>query len=437
MFSDYRKYLLRIRNNLIQCGVEFPVERVSSYRDVFELGCELDEVLWYYSVLAVSGSVDALQGFFLPLNGYYKERLRTLTYKEFADFLKDYDKISVSGKLKSKKALDKLKAELESSSKKYGNMVKLSEIGEGVGVSHGRYVEDVEESGRVAEEPKGEFVDHGRYVDETEGYLEDDEPFEFAEEGIEDEEPFEFAEDDNGYYDIDEEPFEFADEGEVYVEDDEEPFEFADEEEYFNTSDEDEEPFEFADEDEEPFEIIEEDEEPFEFADEDEVYEEDEEPFEFADEDEEPFEFAEDNEVYEEDEEPFEFAEDDGYVEEDEEPFEFAEDEEEYVEDDEPFEFAEDDQGYEEDEEPFEFVEDDEPFEFAEDEDDFVEDEEPFEFAEEEEVPTQSRVVAEPQKSPSDEVPQRDLSDTLQDFTNGFLTSVKRAAVKGFKKLEK
>ena len=369
MFSDYRKYLLRIRNNLIQCGVEFPVERVSSYRDVFELGCELDEVLWYYSVLAVSGSVDALQGFFLPLNGYYKERLRTLTYKEFADFLKDYDKISVSGKLKSKKALDKLKAELESSSKKYGNMVKLSEIGEGVGVSHGRYVEDVEKSGRVAEEPKGEFVDHGRYVDETEGYLEGEEPFEFAEEGIEDEEPFEFAEDDNGYYDTDEEPFEFADEGEAYVEDDEEPFEFADEEEYFNTSDEDEEPFEFADEDEEPFE--------------------------------------------------------------------FAEDEEEYVEDDEPFEFAEDDQGYEEDEEPFEFAEDDEPFEFAEDEDGYVEDEEPFEFAEEEEVPTQSRVVAEPQKSPSDEVPQRDLSDTLQDFTNGFLTSVKRAAVKGFKKLEK
>ena len=412
MLSDYRKYLLRIRNNLIQCGVEFPVERVSSYRDVFELGCELDEVLWYYSVLAVSGSVDALQGFFLPLNGYYKERLRTLTYKEFANFLKDYDKISVSGKLKSKKALDKLKAELESSSKKYGNMVKLSEIGEGVGVSHGRYVEDVEESGRVVEESKGEFVAHGRYVDETEGYLEDDEPFEFAEEGIEDEEPFEFAEDDNGYYDTDEEPFEFADEEEVYVEDDEEPFEFADE---------DDEPFEFADEDEEPFEIIEEDEEPFEFADEDEVYEEDEEPFEFADEDEEPFEFAEDNEVYEEDEEPFEFAEDDGYVEEDEEPFEFAEDEEEYVEDDEPFEFAEDD----------------EPFDFAEDEDDFVEDEEPFEFAEEEEVPTQSRVVAEPQKSPSDEVPQRDLSDTLQDFTNGFLTSVKRAAVKGFKKLEK
>lgn len=427
MFSDYRKYLLRIRNNLIQCGVEFPVERVSSYRDVFELGCELDEVLWYYSVLAVSGSVDALQGFFLPLNGYYKERLRTLTYKEFANFLKDYDKISVSGKLKSKKALDKLKAELESSSKKYGNMVKLSEIGEGVGVSHGRYVEDVEESGRVVEEPKGEFVDHGRYVDETEGYLEDEEPFEFAEEGIEDEEPFEFAKDDNGYYDTDEEPFEFADEGEAYIEDDKEPFEFADEEEYFNTSDEDEE----------PFETIEEDEEPFEFADEDEVYEEDEEPFEFADEDEEPFEFAEDNEVYEEDEEPFEFAEDDGYVEEDEEPFEFAEDEEEYVEDDEPFEFAEDDQGYEEDEEPFEFAEDDEPFEFAEDEDDFVEDEEPFEFAEEEEVPTQSRVVAEPQKSPSDEVPQRDLSDTLQDFTNGFLTSVKRAAVKGFKKLEK
>ena len=120
MLSEYRKYLLRIRNNLIQCGVGFPVESISDYRSLYELGCKLEDVLWYYSVLAVSGSSTALKGFFLPLNGYYKEKVRLDTYEEFRSFLSNvYDKISVSSRLRAMDSMDRLREDLDNSSRLY------------------------------------------------------------------------------------------------------------------------------------------------------------------------------------------------------------------------------------------------------------------------------------------------------------------------------
>lgn len=405
--------------------------KISDYRDTFELGCQLEEVLWFYSVLAASGSVDALHGFFLPLNGYYKERIRTLTYKEFSEFLKDYDKISVSGKLKGKKAVEKLKAELESSSKKYGSMVKLSEIGEGVGVSHGRYV-DGDESGKpikeekdvsivdqgiyVGEETTESFVDHGRYVEDYKS-AEYEEPFEFANdegaEGYEDEEGFEFEDDD--------ESFEFADEDDdsFEFEEDEEPFEFEDDESQSDYVDDEDESFEFEDDDE-----------PFEFEEDNvsQEIEDNEEDFEFEDDDE-PFEFEEDTESSgSTDEDDFEFEEDEedsGFVDDDDEPFEFEEDDDSQSggsefsdEDDEPFEFEEDDES-----------ENEEPFEFEEDENSESTTESITGGTQGVQESTEQQIVS--------SVPQKDLSDSIQDFTNGFLTSVKKAAIKGFKKLEK
>lgn len=95
MFEDYRKYLTKLRNNLIQCGVEFPISPLITYRDSFLLGMQLDDAIWYYSVLAISGSEDAIKGYCLPLNMYYKEQMRQIFYQEFLDFVKDYRQLSI------------------------------------------------------------------------------------------------------------------------------------------------------------------------------------------------------------------------------------------------------------------------------------------------------------------------------------------------------
>lgn len=93
-YSLYRQYLINIRNSLIQSGVEVPVTDVESYEELFQLGLNLDEVLWYYKVLAITNSEYSLKNFFVPLSGYYKERMRSICYSEFLDFLKEYKSIS-------------------------------------------------------------------------------------------------------------------------------------------------------------------------------------------------------------------------------------------------------------------------------------------------------------------------------------------------------
>lgn len=95
MLQDYRIYLTNIRNNLIQCGVDYPIKPMNSYMELFTAGMGLDEVLWYYSILAVSGSKDALQNYFIPLNSHYKEKMRQVFYQEFTEFVSDYRKLSV------------------------------------------------------------------------------------------------------------------------------------------------------------------------------------------------------------------------------------------------------------------------------------------------------------------------------------------------------
>lgn len=101
MLSGYSTYLLNIRNNLIQCGVEVPVTPIQDYFDICMLESELDDILWFYRVLAVSGSEYALSDFFLPLNGYFREKMRSIYYQEFLDFLQDYKTIGVE-ELRSK-----------------------------------------------------------------------------------------------------------------------------------------------------------------------------------------------------------------------------------------------------------------------------------------------------------------------------------------------
>lgn len=102
MYNEYRDYLLNLRNNLIQNGVEFPIFDVNGYEDLFKMEQLLCEVVEFYRVLAVGGSEYILSDFMLPLNSNMKSQMRNVYYREFLDLVKDYEAISISG-LKKKK----------------------------------------------------------------------------------------------------------------------------------------------------------------------------------------------------------------------------------------------------------------------------------------------------------------------------------------------
>ena len=98
MYSEYEKYLLNIRNSLIQNGIEFPeiTKGDMDYYELFKLGIKLSDILLYYRVLAVSGSGDGLENFFLPLNASYVDKIRGICYSEFvSDVLPTYKKLSL------------------------------------------------------------------------------------------------------------------------------------------------------------------------------------------------------------------------------------------------------------------------------------------------------------------------------------------------------
>lgn len=107
MLKDYTRYLLNIRNNLIQCGVNISVDTPKEYIDVCELQQVLDDVLYYYKILAISNSSDKLEDFFIRFSTTFKEYLRNEAHKEFLDFWFDYKQLSCGVAL-----LGKLRREL-------------------------------------------------------------------------------------------------------------------------------------------------------------------------------------------------------------------------------------------------------------------------------------------------------------------------------------
>ena len=464
MLEDYRSYLTNVRNNLIQCGVEFPINPLNTYSELFYLGLQLDEVLWYYHILAVSGSEEALVGCMFSLRGYYKEKMRQIFYGEFRDFLQDYKKISTMySLLQGYKSNDKeisfdeeidlfedeevtenktieepliqeTKSQEVLSPSSFLSMVSKTPKKEVVVeedfvptecdeyVSHGIYLDEpIIPKGN----PEVEYVSHGVYLDELweedniESAFEDPEEDDIVsafeeEEDIED--AFEDPDEDEIKYD--ENGFEISDEDEVEY--DENGFEIEDEED--TDVDYDENGFEVSNEEGIDVEY---DENGFEIEDEEDSVKYDENGFEIEEDD---VEYDENGFEVEDDEDDngFEEPEDDG-VEYDENGFEIEYDENGFeVEDDNDFEEPEDDD-IEYDENGFEIESDDNFEEPEEGEDDF-------EFEDEEEpVIPEPQVPLQPRVSPTKE---KDITDYIQDAVNATLTKGKRIIYKEIKKIK-
>ena len=149
MLEDYTRYLVSIRDSLIQCGVSFPVTPVESYMNVLDLGARLDSVLWYYSMLEISGSRKSLRGFLLPLGRCYLFEMRRRAYEEYKGIISTYDVLRVKPEKNVKN--------LEKGSSTQENMVYLLQY-----IGHGRYVEDI-----VGESCIKDDEQHGSSVEEN------------------------------------------------------------------------------------------------------------------------------------------------------------------------------------------------------------------------------------------------------------------------------
>lgn len=448
MFEEYRKYLLNIRNNLIQNGVSLDNGKCDSYRDIFRLGYEIDGLLWLYSVLEISKSRYRLSDTILPMDNYYKGHMRELFRKEYLASKKYYPPTRYDlenfrkANLISKDTCNKVEnvvqlVSVENSSSTTKGGVSYSEHGRYVEdfvkpeqdktdtesySSHGRYIEDYVKPEKDTES----YSSHGRYVEDfvqaVKKYLSQDSTYATHGRYVEDFVPVSTVVETssvNNYTDhgrfvedyIEEKPdiedSEYSDHGR-YVEDFEESHENVIDRLFAGFDDED------TSEDED-------------LSDAEFWYVPDDEDLTDSE-----FGYVEDPEISEDEEDlpDSEF----GYVEDTEEDIpdsEFG-----YVEDsDDEEEYPDSEFGYSED---------------TDDEDDLPDSEFGYTSDSEEDTDESSEELL-PRKVSNDElesvqkvnghtnttVQKKDLSDDLQDFTNGLLTSGKRAIVKSIKKLIK
>lgn len=448
MFEEYRKYLLNIRNNLIQNGVSLDNGKCDSYRDIFRLGYEIDGLLWLYSVLEISKSRYRLSDTILPMDNYYKGHMRELFRKEYLASKKYYPPTRYDlenfrkANLISKDTCNKVEnvvqlVSVENSSSTTKGGVSYSEHGRYVEdfvkpeqdktdtesySSHGRYIEDYVKPEKDTES----YSSHGRYVEDfvqaVKKYLSQDSTYATHGRYVEDFVPVSTVVETssvNNYTDhgrfvedyIEEKPdiedSEYSDHGR-YVEDFEESHENVIDRLFAGFDDED------TSEDEDLSDAE------FGYVPDDEDLTDSE------------FGYVEDPEISEDEEDlpDSEF----GYVEDTEEDIpdsEFG-----YVEDsDDEEEYPDSEFGYSED---------------TDDEDDLPDSEFGYTSDSEEDTDESSEELL-PRKVSNDElesvqkvnghtnttVQKKDLSDDLQDFTNGLLTSGKRAIVKSIKKLIK
>lgn len=385
MLEDYRKYLLGIRNNLIQCGIEFPVSSIDSYRDLFYMGYYLDDLIWYYSVLEISGSEDRLSGFYLPLGNYFNNKMRQVFYQEFMEFLVDYNKISVR---QVSKLFNNSKLIEEESSNTEDNMVKLKESGI-VYTEAGRYVEDYIVEDSNTKENNVLYIEHGVYVED---YIvgEVQENINFVQNGR-------YVEDYKSDIGII-----FVQNG-IYVEDYQERgnVEELDSSNYENDLLEEEETELEGDLIEYEDDLVEEEEESDFIKYENDLVEEEEQE-ESSDFEDDLVEGEEESDLIEENEES-----------------DFIEYEDDLIEE------------YEDD-----LIEEDEESDFIEYEDDLIEEEES-QTVKDKNITVNKDSIQSTQKVASTLKKQsRDVDDVIQDVVNGVLTSVKRGAIKLVKKLE-
>ncbi len=84
MLKDYSRYILNIRNSLLQCGISFDSIEVdeADYFAIFELALKLDDILELYRALVFSNSMEEI---FIPVDDLYALYVKSESLKEFQE----------------------------------------------------------------------------------------------------------------------------------------------------------------------------------------------------------------------------------------------------------------------------------------------------------------------------------------------------------------
>lgn len=85
MFSEYRDYILNVRNSLIRNGIELDVDPTDDYEKLFYLGEGLGQILWLYNIFGRVGDDLALSDTLLPLNDTYDQKIRRRVFEKFCE----------------------------------------------------------------------------------------------------------------------------------------------------------------------------------------------------------------------------------------------------------------------------------------------------------------------------------------------------------------
>lgn len=411
MYSEYERYLLNIRNSLIQNGIEFPeiTKGSMSYYELFKLGIKLSDILLYYRVLAVSGSGDGLENFFLPINTSYVDKIRGICYSEFvSDVLPNYKKLSLG--IEPEEDTDDValedventeEVESDFSEDLFNSMFEEDNTEEDVSDDTDDSIEnDFDATIKQRLNENTEYVPNGVYLEEvpSEGYSDDvvytDSGTFLDDESDMDESSYEESEDDG-----------CSDESDTYEESDYSEDEDDYEESDYSDDDEDYEESDYSEDEEDYSESNYSDEEDYSESDYSEDDEDDYEESDYSVDDED--DYAESD--YSEDEE-------DAYEESD-----YSEDEDDYAESDYSDDYEESD--YSEDEDDYE------ESDYSQDEED---DYEESDYSEDDEEGTYSNSNVNSVKLKKT----KDLGDEIQDITNTVLTGLKQKAINFLKKKE-
>lgn len=167
MFQEYKDYIKNIRNNLIQNDIDVEIVDIEDYRSLFMYTFTLEQVLWFYEMLGVSGSQFKKSCRYI-YDEQSEEKIRQIAYKDFMGSIEGYRNLSARVFLVSKLESELADADLEGFNSK--------DLDENMEISLDEDINSLDNDGptednmlQYSQSLEVEYVPHGIYIDEYVG----------------------------------------------------------------------------------------------------------------------------------------------------------------------------------------------------------------------------------------------------------------------------
>lgn len=167
MFQEYRDYIKNIRNNLIQNDIDVEIVDIEDYRSLFMYTFTLEQVLWFYEMLGVSGSQFKKSCRYI-YDEQSEEKIRQIAYKDFMSSIEGYRNLSARVFLVSKLESELAGADLEGFNSK--------DLDENMEISLDEEINSLDNDGptednmlQYSQSLEVEYVPHGIYIDDYVG----------------------------------------------------------------------------------------------------------------------------------------------------------------------------------------------------------------------------------------------------------------------------